>query len=150
MGRYSNDGGYGKIIVSVLAIAMILVSCFAYTGCYRATAEHVVFTVNDKDRVSYGSGDSLEHKYLIYTDVETFECTDSWSFGKFNSSDIYGRMKRGSTYKAKVAGWRHSWTSSYRNIITLTKMADPEPPPQPEEEDEGIDNDRSRRRTARD
>ena len=86
------------------------------------TQDSVTFTVTDKERAVTGSGDTLSAKYLIFTDVETFENTDITYFWKFDSSDLYGKIKVGSTYTAEVYGWRIGFLSSYRNIVTMKEV----------------------------
>jgi hypothetical protein len=83
------------------------------------TKEVVSVKVVHKERVAYGSGKNTSHKYLVYTDTETFECTDILVKGKFNSSDIYGKMRIDSTYTINVYGYRLPYFSYYRNIISI-------------------------------
>ena len=86
---------------------------------YKSDAT-VTATVVKTERVAYGSGDSIRHKYLIFTDGEVFQCTDSLLFWKFNSSDIYGRLQPNQEYTFRVAGWRWHFGSWYRNVIEAT------------------------------
>ena len=51
--------------------------------------------------------------YLIYTKDATYEITDSWLYGRFDSSDLYGRIEVGKTYKVKVGGTRVPFLSVY-------------------------------------
>lgn len=104
-------------IVGIVCVVLIFVGL---SVAYQyGTIANTTFVVNDKDRVSYGSGDDLRHKYLIYTNTETFENTDALFHGKFNSSDIYGKIKIGKKYDAVVYGWRLPFFSAYRNIINI-------------------------------
>ena len=87
------------------------------------TGETVVVTVKDKERIVETGTDSdgypaVSSKYLIFTDKETFENTDSVLKMKFNSSDVYGALDRGSTYECEVYGWRIPAFSQYRNIVS--------------------------------
>jgi len=97
----------------VLAVAMVIIC----SGCYRGTETYVTAKVLKAERVSMGSGDTLQHRYLVFTEHETFEVADTITYGRFNSSDLYGRLEIGKTYRLKVAGWRIPIFSSYRNII---------------------------------
>lgn len=101
-------GGIGSGIIS-----LVYLSYYASHG----TIEVVTATVTDKERITTGSGENMESKYLVFTNRETFENTDSLWHGKFNSSDLQGRLKVGETYRFKVYGWRIGFMSSYRNII---------------------------------
>lgn len=79
----------------------------------------VDITIADKERVNY----SNESKYLIYTEEgETFENRDSLIRGKFDSSDLYGRLKRGSRYRCRVTGIRNKFFSWYRNIVSCEEL----------------------------
>ncbi|MDE2373163.1 MAG: hypothetical protein KGL96_02950, partial [Hyphomicrobiales bacterium] len=59
---------------------------------------------------------------LVYTDKEVFEDTDSLTRFKWNSSDIYGELKSGCTYDAKVFGFRNHFLSMYRDIISVQQV----------------------------
>ena len=63
----------------------------------RVTEETITITVTDKSVKRYDDKD----KYLIYTDEGTYEITDTVAYFRYNSSDLYGRMKVGKTYKCK-------------------------------------------------
>lgn len=79
--------------------------------------ETVEITLKSKERVVDRGGDGA--RYLIWSeDGETFENVDSLIKGKFNSSDIYGQLDTGKTYKCKVYGWRNGFFSMYRNIVS--------------------------------
>jgi hypothetical protein len=74
-------------------------------------------TIQDKERVVTGSGENVKSKYLIFTDVETFENVDSLLALKFNSSDVYGYVARGAKCNLTVTGFRVPLFSMYRNIL---------------------------------
>lgn len=121
--RRSSGVGVGcGLIVAVMALFLAV----SFVGCliYRSTADDVTFTVEDKERVcdSSSDGDS-ECRYLIFTDNGTYQVTDSWAFLRFNSSDVYGRLKEGRTYDAEVVGWRLPLLSRYKNIIEADEVA---------------------------
>jgi hypothetical protein len=74
--------------------------------------------VTEKERVVNGESS----KYLIFTElkdgrVRVFENTDSFIEFKFNSSDLYGKLKEGKTYELRTYGWRIPFLSKYENII---------------------------------
>lgn len=83
------------------------------------TQKDVVITVTKTDRIVERNGEDIHSKYLVYTEEETFENTDSWMFWKFNSSDVQGRLLEGNRYRVKVYGWRIPFFSSYRNIVKI-------------------------------
>ncbi len=108
---------------SAIPLIVIVVLMLAMVGCNAAVAHGTKDTVDFKvvrlERVTSGSGDGASSKYLVFTDGETFENTDSLWHGKFNSSDVYGHLQVGKHYRANVYGWRIPFMSSYRNIIDV-------------------------------
>lgn len=108
-------------MVMLITIAALLV--FGYPIAYYFSTEQVEITITKMNRIttSSGSGEtaSTSSKYLIFTNNEVFEDTDSWLFVKFNSSDLYSKLEIDHTYKVKVAGWRVPFLSWYRNIISI-------------------------------
>lgn len=102
-----------KLLLTILVIFVL----FGYTGFYYMSSETIEITVKDKERITTGSGESISSKFIIYTENEVFENTDSWIFGKFNSADYQNKLEVGKTYKVKVAGWRVPFFSMYRNIV---------------------------------
>ena len=83
------------------------------------TADTATFTVTDKERIITRSGKSVSSKYLVFTDLETFENSDCLVRFKFTSSDLQGKLKEGQTYTATVYGWRVPILSMYRNIVSV-------------------------------
>lgn len=106
-----------KSMFGVVVVGIALIGGCSY-GVHTATQEQVTFTVTDKERIVEKGGASS--KYLIYTNAETFENTDSLLAMKFNSSDVYGRLQEGQTCTATVVGFRNSFLSMYRNILTVS------------------------------
>ena len=109
------------LVETVIAIAIILCIGFMVATPFiqRATATTVIITVEDKG--TKRSGSNMD-KYLIYTDNGTYEITDSIAFFRWNSSDLYGSLKVGSTYECTVCGFRNPFLSSYENIITAIEI----------------------------
>lgn len=105
--------GKGVAILAVFVLLLFMCSGFM---TFSTTAPSTV-TINKTERVT--TGDSS--KYLVYTDTEVFENTDSLWYTKFNSSDIHGRLKAGHTYVVKVSGWRIPVLSWYRNIVEIVE-----------------------------
>jgi len=102
-------------IIAALIIALVPIKIWIHFGTMETVSGYII---QDKERITTGSDKSIESKYLIFTDRETFENTDSTLSLKFNSSDIYGAIPIGGTCDFKVTGIRIPFFSSYRNIIT--------------------------------
>jgi hypothetical protein len=106
----------------IIPIAMIGSFIFPPIVTY-STAEKVMFTVKEKERIITGNGEATQGKYLIFTKQEVFENTDSFWKAKFNSSDVYGQIEPGKTYEAEVYGWRVPFLSWYRNIVWIKEKS---------------------------
>ena len=99
------------VFLGILIVGFVGLIAFTMT-LPLTTQETVTVKVTEKERIRDG-----EDKYLIWTEGEVFENTDSMVLGKFNSSDIYGKIQENETYECKVYGWRIPFLSMYRNII---------------------------------
>jgi hypothetical protein len=95
-------------------LLIFLAAILAGPVLHFATMKEIQFTVTEKERVTNRD----ESYYLIFTDGEVFENTDTLLSLKFNSSDIYGRLKVGETCRATVNWFRVPFLSMYRNIIS--------------------------------
>lgn len=106
------------ILLTVAILGLGVGGCMAY----RSTERTVTATVEGKERVcdtTQSDGQTrVDCYYLVFTDEGTFKLADSLAFGRFNSSDIYGRIKEGRTYEFAVAGWRLPIFSQYPNIVS--------------------------------
>jgi hypothetical protein len=101
-----------------LYIVLALVIFTAYPIAYKMSEETIEITIKEKERITTGSGENISSKFIIYTENEVFENTDSWLYFKFNSADYQNKFTVGKTYKVKVAGWRIPFLSMYRNIVS--------------------------------
>jgi len=107
-----------KLIIGLIAVAVI--GIVIYNVAYYSTIEDVTIVVTDKERIVESDGDKgTTSKYLVFTESETFENTDEFWMGKWNSSDVQGGLKIGDTATVQVIGWRWSFFSMYRNIIEI-------------------------------
>lgn len=101
--------------VAAILIGIIFIGGIVFADRYFATFNQhdVTFKVNKTERVVTDS----DSKYLIYTDQGVFQDTDSWWYGKFNSSDVYNQLEAGTTHTCTVVGIRNGLMSWYENII---------------------------------
>lgn len=81
-----------KAVAAILFLGLLFFISWVFFSQTQATVNVVV---TGKERITYKSGDSIRSKYLVFTDRETFENTDTVWAMKFNSSDIYGSLKDG-------------------------------------------------------
>lgn len=109
--------GPGLATLAAVATLALVGGCSALVHT-MSQAEVRGVVVTDKERVTTSNSDGkVSSKYLIFTDEETFENVDSILAMKFNSSDVYGRIKRGQTCDFRVVGYRMPIFSAYRNIL---------------------------------
>lgn len=85
----------------------------------RAYRGNLTVTIKDKEQINYEEDGKTFSKYLIYTDQEVFENTDDWFYLKLNSSDLYGQLDKGSTYKIWITGWRIQIFSTIEILFPL-------------------------------
>lgn len=95
------------IIFPILIVGLFLWVLFPFL-----TSREVTATIQDKDRITKTD----TSYYLIYTDQGVYENTDCWVCLKFASSNVYGNLRIGETYKLKLYGWRIPIISMYPNI----------------------------------
>ena len=123
MSRFSaRRNGVSDKSLKVGFFIFIFVLIGLWTFIYQTSSDYVTATVTDKENVTRPSGDTVESYYLVYTDKETLTCQDDMWRMKFNSSDVYGRIKRERTYKFYVVGFCVPFLSTYRNIITAEEV----------------------------
>jgi hypothetical protein len=117
----------GRRLRLTLIVAVILSPCFLYGCSYRRSAVQVTFTVDRRERVTTGSGDSVQSYYLVWSrEGEVFAVVDSWVFWRWDSADRYGKLHEGSQITAKVAGWRVPFLTMYRNVIDVQSSSNSE------------------------
>lgn len=111
-------------------VALILVIIVGFLAIeaglnFNDTAYDV--TVTRVERVVTTENGEIDSKYLVYCEkadggVIVFKNTDNILRGKWNSSDIYGRIKEGNSYRFTVIGVRIPFLSMYQNIIKVERL----------------------------
>jgi hypothetical protein len=93
----------------------LLFTCGKY-----ANKKTVTTKVLDKERVTKSTGDgNISSYYLIFTEDGTYKLEDEILYLNFNSSDLYGKIRRDSTYTFEVIGYRIGVISEYPNIVKM-------------------------------
>ena len=106
-----------KTIILIIVCVSVVLSI--YPILYTNSSETIEITIKDKEQINTGFGENLSSKFLIFTETEVFQNTDSWLYFKFSSADYQNKLDPSKTYKVKVAGWRIPFFSSYRNIVEI-------------------------------
>ena len=116
--KYSNGFKLKLVLIMIAIIGSVSLSA-AYQ--YK-TITYTNVTIESKERISTGSGDTLSHKYLIFGESSVFENTDALLHGKFDSSTMQAKIKVGNKYRVKTYGWRVPFLSWYKNIIEVEEL----------------------------
>lgn len=103
---------------SMLVVLGLVLTSIPVVLTYASEETVSKVRVTGKERVTQNTAEGSSSKYLIFTDREVFENTDTILFLKFNSSDIYGAIQPDHTCEFRVVGWRVPFLSWYRNIIS--------------------------------
>jgi len=108
------------VVIGIVILGVV--GFVAYSAAYKSTERTVETTLLGKERICSATGSGTDTRvscyYAIYTDDGTFKLTDSLVYGRFRSSDIYGRLREDRRYRFNVAGFRLPLMSEYPNIIS--------------------------------
>lgn len=110
-----------KRITEIIIIILILVGVIFFITINYQNEETHQCTVEDKwvKRESKSSD-----VYLVQCDDEVYKVSDLLFKGKFNSSDIYAKLKVGKKYEIITTGYRINALSMYKNINEYRKIGD--------------------------
>ena len=117
--NYSSENDNISWVTVLFIIAVVVVLGVSIYRPFNKASDMRDVTVTVTDKAVKNSDD--DSKYLIFTEdkdgnIATFEITDSWIAGRFNSSDVYAAIKVGNTYTFTVGGSRNEFMSWYPNI----------------------------------
>lgn len=112
-------GKFNKLVIFLVVFGLgstILYQCGRYLK-----KETITTKVVDKERVTKSNGEGgIDSYYIIFTESGTFKLEDEFFYLNFNSSDWYGKIRRDSTYKFEVIGYRIGVLSEYPNIVRMS------------------------------
>lgn len=110
-------GNSTRMLVGVVGLVGVIglgVASTAYVA--YGTQDSIVATVTGKDRVV----SKEDSKWIVMTDMMSFENIDSIMHMKFNSTDIQGKLVEGQTYLIDYYGFRVPFLNMYPNIIEVS------------------------------
>lgn len=106
------------VVITVIAAVLIAVS----SGVFMGTTTAANCVVSEKSVNATGEGS----EYRIYTEnCGTFVVTDSIVDRRFDSADVYGKIKAGKTYNLTLRGPRIPVVSMFPNIIMIQEVPQP-------------------------
>ncbi len=109
---------YLYIISCIILILFFISSHLTLTIIEYVDEKEIEITIQDK----YIKGNNGREQYLIVdTNNNTYVIHDLFFKGKFNSTDLYNKIKINKTYKVKTSGFRWQFMSMYPNINELVE-----------------------------
>ena len=104
----------GILIALVIIIVGAIVIKIATIG--YSNKEIIAIEVKDK----YIKRDNKSDIYMIVdTDNNTYQISDLFWIGKFNSTDLYNELEIGQAYLVEITGVRNQFLSWYPNINNI-------------------------------
>lgn len=109
--------------IYIIAAALIAVVIIGLVTTSYQNQQNYTITITDK-QVKNSKESST---YLIFAttkdgEQKVFKDSDLLFIGKFNSSDLFGEMQTGKTYKVTTLGYRFQILSMYQNIIQADEV----------------------------
>ena len=108
-------------IIIVLILILGFFGGMLFTNIIKYTnEEEIEILVKDKYIKNNSKGND---KYLIVDENNnTYEITDLFFKGKWNSTDLYNQLENNKKYKIKTTGKRIQFLSMYPNINNIEKV----------------------------
>lgn len=99
----------------VIALVIIIVGAIVLKVATIGYSNKEVIAIEVKDK--YIKRDNKSDIYMIVdTDNNTYQISDLFWIGKFNSTDLYNELEIGQTYLVEITGVRNQFLSWYPNI----------------------------------
>lgn len=99
----------------VIALVIIIVGAIVLKVATIGYSNKEVIAIEVKDK--YIKRDNKSDIYMIVdTDNNTYQISDLFWIGKFNSTDLYNELEIGQTYFVEITGVRNQFLSWYPNI----------------------------------
>ncbi len=112
-----------RIAIPTIILIGLMFTNLPYQWLTQRTYDNVL--IKDKQITTETDRETgkVASTYLIFTDRGVYRNDDAGWFAKFDSSDFYGNLDVGKTYRIKVYGWRIPIFSMYPNIVRMKDMA---------------------------
>ena len=113
------------LLFITISIPFIVFISIIYIYCIMpyTNNQEIVITVKDKYiKAEYSNNNSQQRYLVVDTDNNTYEVTDLFFRGKFNSTDLYNLLEKGNKYKIEISGNRLHFLSRYPNINKVSLL----------------------------
>ncbi len=130
-----NSKGLGLISIGISFIILLVImlpvgSVFWHYAYEVPSVEEKVITVQEwqpKAGIQYNKEgvmviDNANQLMLITTTGEGFFNDENFLFQKFDTRDVFNKLKINGTYKIKYYGWRNGFNSGFPNIISIEEI----------------------------
>lgn len=104
-----NNNNTFEIFYYIIMLFLILFFLIGGIALSYFNNQTIDITVKDK-YVKYTT------YFVVDTNNNTYEITDLFFLGKFNSTDIYNEIEIGNSYQIETTGFRIPFLSRYKNI----------------------------------
>ena len=99
----------------VIALVIIIVGAIVLKVATIGYSNKEIIAIEVKDK--YIKRDNKSDVYMVVdTDNNTYQITDLFFIGKFNSTDLYNELEIGQAYLVEITGVRNQFLSWYPNI----------------------------------
>lgn len=99
----------------VIALVIIIVGAIVLKVATIGYSNKEVIAIEIKDK--YIKKDNKSDVYMIVdTDNNTYQISDLFWIGKFDSTDLYNKLEIGQAYLVEITGVRNQFLSWYPNI----------------------------------
>lgn len=113
----------GTSIIGLVIVGLLIIGSCVFDYYIGFTGDMTVKdTVIGKERVNKYTDGHQDSYYVVYGQNATYQITDSWLKGRFNSSDLYGHIQEGTSYEFHVIGRRVQIISHYQNIMDYKEV----------------------------
>lgn len=120
---FRSDNRQHSLPLGPLIFIILLVGVCVFDYYIGFTGETTVKdTVIGKERVNKYTNGHQDSYYVIYGEKATYQITDSWLKGRFDSSDMYGHIQENHSYEFHVIGKRIPILSHYQNIMEYKEL----------------------------
>ncbi len=120
-----NNKGFSLIEVLAVIVIIAIIGGLVFGAFYWSfnwnygNEQQVTCTVDDK----WIKRSDEKDIYMVSCDEKVYKITDLFYKGKFDSSNIYAKLKKGKKYKLTVTGYRNGYFSSYQNINEVEEVS---------------------------
>ena len=112
-------GEIATIIIAIFILIMMIgtIGTIIYVTIEKYSSKQEKEIVVKDKYIKNGNGKNSSSKYLVVdTENNTYEITDLFFLGKWNSTDLFNQLEVNHKYKIKTTGNRIHFFSMYPNI----------------------------------